>query len=315
LGGIGVITNPRSRQNLRNPRLARQLGYILGEKGTFAQPTDLDALAATARMFRDHQIDVLCINGGDGTMHTALTAMVKAYDGKPLPRVALLRSGTMNTVAHGLGIRASAAEFLDYVVQRYHADAPMPTVRRNLLDVDGQQYGFLFGNGLIARFLEVYYEGGEPTPVKAVWLLIRASLSAAVGGKLIQRLTTPYVGSVEVGGQRWEPTRYLTVAAGTVDDIGVGFRPFWKAPRHPGSMHALGIATLNAMDVVRELPRIYRAKQVQHPDFLDEVCQELVLRSEEPISYMVDGDFHRGGQVLTVRIGPPVDFVVPEPAA
>jgi hypothetical protein len=90
----------------------------------------------------------------------------------------------MNTVAHGLGIRASAAEFLYYVVQRYHADLPMPTVRRTLLEVDGQQYGFLFGNGLIARFLEVYYEGGEPTPAKAVWLLLRASCSAAVGGKL-----------------------------------------------------------------------------------------------------------------------------------
>ena len=31
--GIGVITNPYSRQNKRNPRLAQRLGYILGEKG------------------------------------------------------------------------------------------------------------------------------------------------------------------------------------------------------------------------------------------------------------------------------------------
>lgn len=312
MGGIGVVTNPRSRQNQRNPRLARQLGYILGEKGELQQPADLDALLATARHFREREIDVLCINGGDGTMHKALTAMVKAYEGHPLPKIAILRSGTMNTVAHGLKLRGSASEVLDYVVQRYHADAPMPTTRRWLLEVDRSQYGFLFGNGLIARFLEVYYEGSAPTPAKAVWLLVRACFSAMVGGKLIRRLTIPFTGTVDVDGVRWASERYLTVAAGTVDDIGVGFRPFWKCLSHPERMHAVGIASTNPMVAVRELPRIYRGRQVRSAEFVDDVGSELILRSEEPISYMIDGDFHRGGQTLSVRTGPPVDFVLPE---
>ena len=66
----------------------------------------------------------------------------------------------MNTVARGLGIRGKASDILDFVVSR-HAAGPLPTTRRWLLGVDHQHYGFLFGVGLFARFLEVYYEGSE----------------------------------------------------------------------------------------------------------------------------------------------------------
>ena len=310
--GIGVVTNPRSRQNRRNPRLARQLAYILGEKGELQQPSDLDALDAAARRFRDHDIEILCINGGDGTMHKAITAMVKAYGDRRLPKIAILRGGTMNTVAHGLKIRGTPAEILDYVVQRYHADAPLPTVRRHLLEVDGAHYGFLFGNGIIARFLEAYYEGAEPTPLKATWLMARAVVSVAIGGGLAKRLTQPFIGEVRVDGQLWKPRRWIMVAAGTVDDIGLGFRPFWRAPLHLGRMHVVGSFGPSAMSIVRELWRIFRAQPPDGPDWAEEVARELVLRADEPIGYMIDGDFHRGGETVTVRIGPAVDIIVPE---
>ena len=57
--GIGVITNPMTRYNRRNPGLAGQLGTILGERGALEMPGDLDALTATAIRFRDRAIDVL----------------------------------------------------------------------------------------------------------------------------------------------------------------------------------------------------------------------------------------------------------------
>lgn len=311
MGGIGVITNPRSRQNLRNPSIADRLGYILGEKGVLEKPTDLPELHAVARQFREREIDVVCINGGDGTMHKALTAMVGAYGGAPLPKVAILRTGTMNTIARGVGVRGSAAQILEHVVARYHADEPLATARRWLLAVDGTQYGFLFGNGLIARFLEEYYEGTDPTPAKAVWLLVRACLSAAVGGPLIRRLLAPYVGTATIDGREWRCDRWMTVAAGTSDDIGVGFRPFYRCLTHPGRMHAIGVGTLNAMALVRELPRVYTARPMAGDDMYADVGTRLVLRSAEPIAYMLDGDFHRGGTEVVVTIGPPVDFVLP----
>ncbi len=311
MGGIGVITNPRSRKNLRNPKLARELGYILGDKGSLEQPTDHGELLTSARRFRERGIDVLCINGGDGTMHVALTALMRVYDGQPLPKIMLLRGGTMNTIAHGLGIGGRPGELLDYVVTRYHEDEPFGTVSRAMMQVDGDKYGFLFGNGVIAHFLELYYEGGDPTPAKAVALLARGCASALVRGRLIRKLTRPWRGEVIIDGTSVGTRDWLTIGAGTVDDIGVGFRPFYKAPLHHDRFHVLAME-LSGPEFVARLPTIFRARPLEHERVEDRVTQHLLLRSDEPIGYMIDGDFHRGGREVEVRVGPSVEFIIPE---
>lgn len=312
MAGIAVVTNPRSRANRRNPAIAGQLAYLLGSKGEVAQPKDLDELVETARRFRDLGIDILAINGGDGTSHTVLTAFVRAYGDAPLPPVALLRGGTMNTVASGIGVRGTPAELLGRLVARYHSGEPIGTVERSLLCVPGDvpQYGFLFGNGLISNFLEVYYEGSEPSPTKAAWILTKAVLSAFVGGELVRRLMRPVELEVLVDGKPWPWHRYLTVAVGTVDDIGLRFRPFHEAPKMIGHLHALGFAC-GPMDVVMELPRIRMAHATKHPDIGSAVAQRLVMRAERDIPYMIDGDFHVGGQSLEVSVGPRVKLLLP----
>jgi diacylglycerol kinase family enzyme len=255
---------------------------------------------------------MLAINGGDGTAHVVLTAFVQAYGSDPLPPVALLRGGTMNTVASGVGVHGTPAELLGALVARYHAGEPFAWVERNLLRVDGQQpqYGFLFGNGLISNFLDAYYEGAEPSPTKAAWILVRAIGSAMVGGQLIQRLMRPIELEVELEGATWPTGSYLTVGAGTVDDIGLGFRPFFEAPRHPGHLHAVGFAC-SAMGVVRELGRIRLARPTQAPDIYSAVTTRLRMKASAPIPYMIDGDFHSGLPVVEVTVGPRVRLLVP----
>ena len=309
--GIGVITNPRSRRNRKNPQIATRLAYILGEKGDLQQPADLDALAKTALEFRKRDIDILCINGGDGTIHSALTAMARAYGDKPLPKVALLRAGTMNTIAHGLKIGGRPGDVLEYVVSRYHTERPMATSRRWLLRIDDNQYGFLFGVGIIATYLEAYYEGSEPSPMKAAWILVRAAASALVGGSFIRRLLSPFRGRSVVNQREWTAEEFVAIGVGTVDDIGLGFRPFFRSISHPGQMHVVGFIE-SPIGVVRSLHRMFFAKPYTDPRVLDDVATELVLRAAEPIGYMIDGDFHRGGQTVTLSIGPHVDFIRPQ---
>ncbi|MFZ5478297.1 MAG: diacylglycerol/lipid kinase family protein [Myxococcota bacterium] len=310
--GIAVVTNPRSRRNLRDPRLAGQLAYVLGSKGEVAQPKDREELTDTCRRFRDAGVDVLAVNGGDGTTHTILTALMQVWGDAPLPSVALLRGGTMNTVATGIGIRGSPAELLGRLVAQYHAGEPIGFVERNLLRVSGDvpQYGFLFGNGLISNYLEVYYEGSEPSPAKAALVLAKGILSALVGGELIQRLTRRAEVEVVAGGETWPWRSYLTVAAGTADNIGLGFKPFFRASSHPGHMHALGIAC-SARDFILDLPRVRLGKPFTAPDVGQAVVDRLILRGDRPLPYMVDGDFHVGGQSLEVTVGPRLRLLLP----
>jgi len=306
MGGIGVITNPRSRRNRRNPALARQLAYLLGAQGQLAAPHDFEALHRVAEHFKERRIDILAVNGGDGTTHMALTAFLAVYGDTPLPRVALLRGGTMNTMASGVGIRGRPDQLLGQLVQAYHSGQPLRNVQRNCLIVDGQA-GFLFGNGIVSNFLEVYYEGSEPTPWKAARLLSQAVLSTIVQGHFFKRLHRRVSVSVTVDGKRWENTDWLTVGIGTVDNIGFRFRPYPRVVDHPGHLEVLGLAgTLG--DLARALPRLRLGRHLEHPSFPNALAKSIVLESEEPMSYMIDGDFHRGGQRLEVTVGPPISF-------
>jgi diacylglycerol kinase (ATP) len=315
MGGIGVISNPRSRRNRRDPRLAQQLAYVLGEQGEHVAPGDLEALWRVAEGFRDREIDILAINGGDGTTHTALTAFYRVYGERPLPRLALLRGGTMNTVASGLGIKGRPDDLLGRLVRRYHDGAPLREIERTLMVVEGgeagPQAGFLFGNGLISNFLEAYYEGSEPSPAKAAALLARAVGSAFVRGGFIARLMRRVRCRVRVDEQTWEERDWVSVSAGTVDSLGLRFRPFYEAPRHPGHLHAVGWAT-SPLALAAQLPRIRLALPHRHPDILHRVCKRMILEADEPLAFMVDGDFHRGGQRIEVSAGPRIRVVVPE---
>jgi len=311
VSGIGVITNPRSRLNKRRPELARRLAYVLGDEGRVDTPADLDSLREVAEQFLKQRIAVLAINGGDGTSHTVLSAFLGVYGDVPLPKVALLRGGTMNTVASGLGIRGRPEDLLGQLVMRYHAGEPLRSVSRDLLVVDGCRAGFLFGNGLVSNFLEAYYEGAEPSPTKAALLLARGILSVFVQGPLIQRLMRPVRCTVTVDGERWPEAEWTAVVAGTVDDIGLGFRPFHRAPEYPGHLQALGFAC-SAAQIVGLLPRIRLARPLRHPLVQDSLATHVVLEAEEPIAYMIDGDFHQGGQRVEIGLGPRVELVLPD---
>lgn len=309
MSGIGVVTNPRSRRNRRNPQLQEQLAYVLGEREGMAAPTDLDALERAVERFRARGIEVLAINGGDGTNHAVLSALVRVYGDRPLPRIALLRGGTMNTVASGLGIRGRPDDLLGRLVAAYHAGQPLRVAERNLLIANGQHAGFLFGNGVIARFMEEYYSRPEPTPAWAAWTLARAAASALTGGTLARRLVEPVRAAVHLDGQLWPELPWICLAAGTVDDLGFRFRPFFRSLQHPGHLHAVGFAC-TAGDLVRALWPIRRAQPIDNPRILEAVAQTLRVESEEPLSYMIDGDFHPGTTTLELRVGPRLQMVL-----
>lgn len=251
---------------------------------------------------------ILAINGGDGSSHVILSAWLRSTgEAHPLPPVQLLCGGTMNTIAHGVGVRGRPERLLTRLVHRVRQGEPLPSAGRTLLRVATAElhYGFLFGNGLISNFLEAYYEGAPPTPLKAAWLLARAAISSWLGGRLVGRLMRPVRCAVQVGDERWEEQDWLAITAGTVDDIGLRFRPFFLAPSHPGHIHVLGLGG-GPMGLVRSLPRIRFARPVVEPGIRSALVSRFRVEGREALDFMVDGDFHRGAQSLEVSAGPEV---------
>lgn len=307
-----MVFNPRAGANKRDPGAADRLARRLGDHGVVAAPRSLDELARAAEDLRRQRIEVLAIAGGDGTNHVTLTHFHQAYGDEPLPTVAFLRGGTMNTVANSLNLPRGRPEgLLDRLVRRYLEAPALRAVEQRMLDVDGQ-LGFLWGVGVIPAFLREYYDTGAPSPATAVKTLARCVASAVVGGSMIRRMCEPVEVEVELqteasGGavERWAQRSFLSVGAGTIADMGLGFRPFWQAHAAPGRFHVQGITT-TPLGCIVDLPRIHRALPMREGKAIDRLATRAVVRAASgPLSYMIDGDLMscpRGE--TTLSIGP-----------
>jgi diacylglycerol kinase family enzyme len=320
MSGIGVVLNPKSRQNLRDPGAALRLSRKLGDHGVLRTAGSVEELYRIAEDFRRVEIDVLAISGGDGTGHVTLTGFLNVYDGHTMPHVALLRGGTMNTVANSVGVRDGRPEgLLARLVHAYaeRATAPLVGVERHVMHVKPLEdrnamahYGFLFGTGVVHGFLAEYYRDGEPSPIVAAKTLVHGIGSALVRGEMIRRMAAPFRGSVSLDdGTTWEERDYLAVAAGTIEHIGLNFKPFYRYDSRPGAFQVLGIHA-SPVGFVKELPRIHRSQPMRSDKTYDTLASRMVVRSADGrMRYMIDGDLHQCSGPVAVSIGPRVRLV------
>lgn len=307
MAGIGLVFNPRAGGLRRDPDAPRRLARRLGDNGVVAVPRSIDELLRAAEDFLRLRIDVLGIAGGDGTNHVTITGFHRVWQAHPLPTLAFLRGGTMNTVANSLRLPQGRPEgLLDRLVRRY-LEHPLDSVRQHTMDIDGQ-LGFLWGLGVVPAFLQSYYDTGAPSPWTAVKTLARGIGSALVGGALVREWTRPIEAEVTTNaGDHWPEQPFFTIAAGTIPDIGLGFRPFHRAEQVPGTFHLLGIQT-SPVGFVLDLPRIHRAQGMSPGKSRDVLAREATVRTRGPsLRYMIDGDVLESPRAeMTIRMGPEV---------
>lgn len=312
MSGIGIIHNPRSRRNARAPETARRLRALVDGDGELAEATTQDELARALERFRASGIDVLAVNGGDGTGHVVLTAFARAYGREPLPALALLRGGAMNTVADAHHLRGSPESILRAVLERRRAGQPFRTVERDLLGVasDGAEprFGFLFGTGAVVAFLEAYYATGHASPLTAAALLARVVGSALLGGKFAAGLAQRERLRAMADGDEWPDGPYLALLAGAVPEIGFGFKPFARCDEQPGFFHAVGV-TGSALQVAARLPQIWLGRPWRRSLAVDAVTRD--LRVDGPLRFTIDGDLYTAEREVRVQTGPPVRLVLP----
>ncbi len=310
--GIGIVTNPHSRRNRRFPEQMRRLGYILGRDDVHQPTNQLEDVQRVAEEFRDNAIDVLALNGGDGTNHVTLSTFIKVYGETPLPKVAFLRGGTMNTISEAVGVRGAPGAILLNLVEKYYTGQEFDTTFRDLLkitDDTGVRYGFIFGNGIAASFLEAYYETGNPSPPVAARLLIQALGSAIVGGPLSRRLFAGFKARIEMDSETWPEETYTAVLVGTIEQIGLGWRPFTRCEEREGAFHVAAVRA-SGMTVARQLPRLRLGQRADDAIIRDAVASRALFRSDREILYTIDGDMHRAHSEVLLEAGPRLEIIL-----
>ena len=310
---IAVLVNPRSRANRRNPRIAAEFQAIVGDSGRVHAPKSIDELDAVVAAWRQAPPAVIAVHGGDGTLHKTVTALGRVFDGDTIPPLAILCGGTMNVVATSLGVRERPATFLTAIVEAARAGRSLETLRRRCLRID-RELGFLFGSGLPANFLTEYYGPGDYGPARAAWLLFRGFFSALWGGPFVRRLFRRFEGSVRVDDAQLDRTAFVGLMAGTVREVGLGFKLVHRADDDPDRFGVLAIHG-PPLSLALDLWAVQRGRGVSERRAYSAVASKLDLHSKDgAMSYTIDGDLYRTQAPVAISIGPPIVFLKPPSA-
>lgn len=309
--GIGVVLNPHSKRYRKNPEKLKRMGFIVGDKGHFGATQDLSDVARLAQEFKERDIDILALSGGDGTNHRTLTTFIDVYGDKPLPKIAFLRGGTLNTIAFACGIYGSPEKILSNLLYKYHEDEEFETTQITITRIQAgntPHYGFIWGIGVIYRFMDAYYRLGNPSPGRAAWTLAKSIGSAVINGPFACKMFERMDGQVAVNGKPWPFRNYSAIYTGSIEYLGLGFRVFYLA-RDPKKFHAVGFS-LPPRNVLRYVPLMFLGRPSGCPDLVEEAATEMIIDLKEAVPFTIDGDMHPPESRFRITTGPRLTVIV-----
>jgi hypothetical protein len=197
----------------------------------------LEQLADAAAECRERDFDVIGVCGGDGTLARTITALVHEYGpDSTLPPILPLRAGTMNTVARAMGCSSWQPErMLAEIVDDQRRGELLPLTEHQLICINRPHYGFMVGTGVPVEFLRVYYDQPRRGALGAVKTLIELTRLGLVGGPTIRRVFRPAPARLLADGRLGPFDAYTVVYASTIEDIGLRFRPTYRAREQAGA--------------------------------------------------------------------------------
>jgi hypothetical protein len=261
---VGLISNPHSGRNRGQLDVIR--GIVAEYPNIHHRVTrDADELQAVLEEFARVPVEVLAINGGDGTVARIMTGMLERQPFASPPQLVLLPGGTTNMNAGDVGLRGrlpgavrrlcrwSAGERVQHeILQR-------PVLRITGGDGQAAVCGMFFGAGAIIQGIE-YCRGSVHTRgvsdeigpglalLRTIWGIVRRD----------RRFLRPVAMSVQHDNAEAEPARdILIVLVSSLERLFLGLRPWWGAEHAP--LHATLVED-DARGFLRKLPGLLRGR-------------------------------------------------------
>jgi diacylglycerol kinase (ATP) len=305
--GIGIIHNPFARGNLNRPGVAEKLRRILGDEGIVVETRNIAELPQIAEKFLQDGIEIIAVNGGDGTLHLTLSAFIKVYGDRPLPRLISLRGGTMNTMSTSLKLRGKTLEICRLAVEHYQRGEPFELMDQPLVRI-ADKYGFMSGGGLATNFLEAYYSGTNTGPIEGVKVVGKCVVSALTGTDYAKKLFALAQADIVVDGETVPFREFTAILGCSIVEIGLGFKPTPRAYDRPGHFHFIA-TRISPLGVISRLHLLHQGKDIIHPDFFSRVARQAEIRPKGKFRYTIDGELYDTEEPLTICAGPVVKVV------
>ena len=304
---IGVVTNPRARENATDLARIERLRRILDNEGVFREARTLDEIADIAREFRRSGIDILAIDGGDGTLHHTLSAFIPIYNGEDLPPIALLRGGTMNTIANSLGIKGLSEAILQRIISTVRGQVVLGVVRANILKVN-DRYGFIFGLGFPVSLLNTYYRGKGRGRGKTIRVLTKILISTLEKEGADSIFFNPFEADIWLDGEKLPIGRYTGILGSTVKEVGLGFKPTRRVREREGLFQILCM-DMGPKRMAMNALKVLLGMELGDEKLIDRMVTRSVIKLERAADMQIDGEIFKSPKEIQLHVGPAIRFI------
>lgn len=315
---IGVISNPRSLHN-RDGGFSRAVAEC--RDLLHAQPRTTAELEEALLDFRQREVEVIAVSGGDGTIREILTALPRSY-GDEQPHLALLPSGKTNLVARVVGGRsdrvgngnAGLARLLDAARGKTLSPVEWPVLDITWRDLPERRVsGFLFGTAGFTAGTRLAYSHVHTAGINnasAVILSIAAIAASALFGSRRHALVAGEDMRVGVDGAPTRGGRHFLTLATTLDRLILGLTPFWGEGEEPVRWLDIPAPPQRLMAALLPTLRGRPRPWMLDAGYASGRAREMVVELSQP--FVVDGElFEPGTSGIVLSAHRRIGLVVP----
>ncbi len=262
---IGVLNNLRAGK--RDSRVDAVLGLLARHPEVEHIETGHDSVVPEAlAVFEREGVEILVLNGGDGTVQMALTHLLTEGSSRWQPMIAPIRGGRTNMTALDIGARRDPVRSLADLIEAARRDdvadriVERPVLRIELPREREVRCGMFLGAGMLHRAVDMthrVFPEGKSQGVLGAGLVTGVLITRAAQGKL-QGVLAPDKLRLASDGVAAAPEAMLLAMVSTLDRLFLRMRPFWG--REPAPVRVTMIAS-GAERVGRAAPGILRGAQ------------------------------------------------------
>lgn len=303
--GIGIIANPHSKLNKRNPGVIRQIESICKDQAKFVCTENLEQLKDTLIEFSRLRIHTIGICGGDGTISLTLNEIYRIFPKETLPRILLLRGGTMNLIANELKVKGNPTTILTRFFLGASKDE-LTTRKLSSLRVN-ERFGYIYADGSHLNILEQFYEK-KSSSLGAFILGLRILISHLHNGKLFDKLISSE--TMHIRSQGNFKRESLGNIAGTISRLPVGVPLLPLVSKH-SERFQFTIISCQKQKLLWYLPAIMLKHKEGSSLGKFTFCEKrLQIEFQKPMRFTLDGEiFSASTKTMNLELGPTFSFI------
>lgn len=234
---VGVLSNPLSRRNRITGIDGLQEDLARHAEALHRVVSTPEEIAVALAEFEESGVNVIAINGGDGTVDAVLDVLLDRAPFEEFPLLAILPGGRTNMTARDVGARGGSPRRAlgRLLAWAESGDGAVEVASRNVIRVDGAQggqprFGLFFSTAGIYQATVNCWSFRHQSRLPGM----KTGLGTAVS------VGTQLVGHC-LGRERFEPSpirvrlddedqgerEYLALFVTTLERMALGLRPFW----------------------------------------------------------------------------------------